>query len=82
MRENSEREMEGGWLVGWLDFVTHHDGACDVLQGVEQEEGISCLLGRFVCHGDGREMVVEKGWSRDGCRSWRLEGNVEQVESK
>ena len=28
-----------------VEKQTYYDGARDILQGVEQEEGISCLLG-------------------------------------
>jgi hypothetical protein len=35
-----------------VEKQTYYDGARDILQGVEQEEGISCLLGgSFFGHG-------------------------------
>ena len=43
---------EGGRDGVGVEGETYHDSARDMLQGVEQEEGISCLLGgSFVGHG-------------------------------
>jgi hypothetical protein len=36
-----------------IEGETCYNGARDMLQGIEQEEGVSCLLGgSFVGHGD------------------------------
>jgi len=54
-----------------VEKQTYYDGARDILQGVEQEEGISCLLGgSFFGHGcwgdwNGRKFEVE---GRVDCR--------------